>query len=98
MGAEFGGSGDDARVGKPDRPPAFVRGIDHGEAEHDADLRRGKADARHRLHRVDHVVPDHPHRLGHRLDRLGGAMQTRIGIGDEGPHAHSKSRINRPSR
>jgi hypothetical protein len=51
--------------------------IDHGQPQHHADLRRGEADTGHRLHRVDHVVPDRADLVGD-LSHRSAAVRSRL--------------------
>ena len=57
------------------RLAARGRCVHHRQRHHDPDLGRGQAHAGHRLHGVDHVVPDHADGFGDLCHRRGGAVQ-----------------------
>ncbi len=80
---------DDFGIGHAHGLPALVRGIDHGKPQHHADLGRGKADAGHRLHRVDHVGPDRADVIGDRGHIRRRGPQPRVGPGDAAPCRHA---------
>ena len=87
--AHLGGGLEDFRIGQPHRAATFGGSVDHREAQHHANLRRGETDAGHRLHRVDHVGPDRADLVGHRRDRVGGGAQATGGIGNAEPDGHA---------
>ena len=46
------------RIRHPHHLPTRRAGIDDSQTQRNAQLHSGKADARHRLHHIDHILPD----------------------------------------
>ena len=57
--------------------------VDHQDAPGHADLDRGEADARRRVHRLEHVRDERTHLVIDLLDRRGDLPQARIGDFDD---------------
>ena len=57
--------------------------VDHQDALGDPDLDRGEADARRRVHRLEHVRDERAHLVVDLLDGRGDLPQARIGDFDD---------------
>src|SRR5437899_3269654 len=62
--------------------------VDHDDAQGHGDLRRGQADARGRVHRLDHVVEEPADRAVDLTDGLGGLVEHRVAVFHDGPDCH----------
>src|SRR3954452_1604669 len=72
--------------------------VDHQDALRNADLDRGQADARRRVHRLEHVGDERAHFVVHRLYRLGDLTQARVGNFDDRTNGHERNLVFRVSR
>ena len=84
---------------------ALARDIEHDDALLHPDLRRGEADARRRVHGLEHRIHQAPRRVVDTGDGFRLALEAWIGRGDDGKQRHDGvylggvgPSVNRPRR
>ena len=66
--------------------------VEHDDAEHHADLRRGKPDARSLVHRLQHVVGEDAHLVVDDRDGLGLLAQLRLWNDEDRTEGHGTAK------
>ena len=78
-------------IGHSDGLAARFRTIHHRKPLHHPDLHRRQTDTRHRIHGLNHIVPDHPGLIRHRRNRRHHGFQPRVGKGHKSTHTHGRA-------